>query len=120
MGMVPWVEFFLAGVAESATEACGQVEGLAALRDRLRHRFQAARSSALLLKLVDALFRVPATSIGRAAELLKVTPAAASYNIKKLVEAGVLREVTGRTRNRLYLADEVIGFIAGRVPPPAS
>jgi len=40
--------------------------------------------------------------------LLDVTPAAASANLRKLVEARILVEVTGRRRGQRYLARELI------------
>ncbi len=114
----PWIAFFLEAVIHGAEEASGQVEGLMALRSAWQERFQSARSSALLLKLLDHLFQRPAVTIGRVAKLLRVTPAAASANIKKLVEAGVLREITGRTRNQVFLAQDILDFIGGKGARP--
>lgn len=84
---------------------------LLGLRDRWQQQFQSARSSALLLKLIDHLFKVPSTTIGRAAELLKVTPAAASHNIGKLVEAGILLERTGRQRGQVFVAMDILRIV---------
>jgi len=59
--------------------------------------------------LVDALFARPSVGLALAAVLLGgVTPAAASANVRKLVEAGVLREVTGRKRDQRFVASEII------------
>ncbi|HQZ39315.1 MAG TPA: ArsR family transcriptional regulator, partial [Vicinamibacterales bacterium] len=71
----------------------------------------APRSSGLLATLIDELFRVPSITIGQTAKLLGVTPAAASYNLKKLVDLGIVAEATGRTRNRIYIAREILGFL---------
>lgn len=105
-----WVQFFLEGVIESANEAVQQVEGLLTLRDRYHKQFQAARSSALLQRLIDELFQSPAITIGRAAKLLHVTPAAASYNIGKLQASGMLTEATGRRKNKIFIATEILAF----------
>jgi len=107
----PWVEFFLLGVVESANEAVRQAESLLALRDRYHRQFQAARSSALLQRLIDELLLRPAITIGRASKVLKVTPAAASHNISKLVDAGILKEVTGRKRNMTFIATGIVAFM---------
>lgn len=114
-----WLRFFLESVAETADEALRLVETLDALRAAWYSRFQSARSSALLLKLVDSLFVRPATSIGETTKLLGVTPASASANIAKLVDAGILREITGRTRDRVYLAQAIIDVVSDRGTPPA-
>ncbi len=106
-----WIGFFLRGVEESAREATEQAEGLLKLRDRYHQQFQSARSSALLLKLIDELFRTPSITIKRAATVLGVTEAAASYNIGKLVDAKILVERTGRVRNQRFIAPEILTFI---------
>lgn len=116
---LPWVGFFLEAVAESAAHASAQVDGLLALRDRWHARLQAMRSSALLLKLVDSLFQTPALSVGQTATLLGVTHAAASANVRKLVDAGILTEVTGRQRGRVFLAPEILRYVRGEVPSAA-
>jgi Fic family protein len=115
-----WIRFFLEAVAESAERAAEQVEGLLELRGRWHARFQAARSSALLLKLVDALFQTPGVTIAQAAALLGVTPAAATANVAKLVEAGILREITGRKRDRIFLAREILTFMSAGEPAPGA
>jgi cell filamentation protein, protein adenylyltransferase len=103
-----WVDFFLRGVAESATEAVSQADTLIALRERWRGEFEKARSSALLHKLIDRLFETPAIRIGDAQQLLRVTAASASANIKKLVEAGIIEERTGRKRDQVFVAMEIV------------
>jgi Fic family protein len=103
-----WVRFFLEAIGESAQAASARAQALVSLRRDYRTRLSSARSSALLLKLVDALFSLPAMTIRDAAKLLDVTPAAASANLRKLVDARILEEVTGRRREQRYLARELI------------
>lgn len=106
-----WVDFFLEAVIASANESRGQAQGLLALRSAYLERFRSARSSALLQKLVERLFESPVISISQTAGLLEVTPAAASSNLQKLVQAGIIQEVTGRKRNQLFLAGEIVNFM---------
>jgi Fic family protein len=106
-----WIDFFLRGVAESARESVDLAGTLLGLRDRWQQQFQAARSSALLLKLIDRLFQVPSITISRAAEVLKVTPAAAANNIGKLVAAGILKERTGRRRGQVFVAMDIVRIV---------
>ena len=108
------MEFFLRGVEESALESMAQAEALIALRERWHERFQSARSSALLLKLVDQLFKSPSITFGQAAKLLKVTDVTASSNVRKLVEAGILTERTGRKWGQVFVAMEIIALIGRR------
>lgn len=107
----PWLDFFLRGVVESARESVELAGTLLALRDTWQRHFHSARSSALLLKLIDRLFQTPSITLGRAAQVLKVTAAAASYNVSKLVEAGILVERTGRKRDQVFVAMDIVRIV---------
>ncbi len=102
-----WISFFLRGVADQARDAIVRAGKLLALREEFRGRLQTARTSALALRLLDQLFELPGLTVPFAANLLDVTPRAAQQNVDKLVRAGILREVTGRKRGRIYLAEGI-------------
>ena len=106
-----WISFFLQGVAEQSKDAIGRSEQLLALWQTYRATLQSARSSALQLQLVDELFSYPAITIGQAAKRLKVTQRSAQLNVEKLVRKGILLEGTGKKRNRVFMALEIIKII---------
>lgn len=108
---VSWIDFFLRGVYESASEANEQALGLLDLRQQYHRRVQKGRSSALLIRLIDELFQRPSITINQAAALLNVTGPAAANNVHRLVSEGILREVTGRKRNQVFVADEILSFM---------
>ena len=108
-----WVTYFLTAVEVQAQDAVTRAQRLQALRDEYRARVGTARSSALLGVLVDALFDTPALTIPGAQRLLGVTHRAASANIDKLVSAGIVDELPGRRRNRLFLAKQVLAVVQG-------
>jgi len=113
-----WILFFLSAVRHQALDAAGRAQRLQALRDDYRSRVATARSSALLGTLVDALFANPALTISGAARLLDVTPRAARLNIDKLVEAGVLTEVSGRVRYKVFVAHAIVAAVEGAAGHP--
>jgi Fic family protein len=115
-----WLVFFLEAVERQAADAVGRAHKLQLLRDDFRARVATARSSGLLGLLVDALFESPAMTIPQAVRLLGVTHRAARSNVEKLVRAGVLHEVGARSRNRLFLAGDVVRAVEGLPPGPAS
>ncbi len=106
-----WIKFFLRAVSVQARDAIGRSDRLLGLWQGYRERLQEARSSALLLQLVDNLFQLPVITNAVAAEKLSVTARSAQLNIDKLVQAGVLREATGNRRNRVDVADEVLQIV---------
>ena len=109
-----WVRFFLKGVEESATESLTQADVLLKLRERYHDRFRKARSFGILQQLIDNLFASPSTTMMATAKALKITPAAASANIRKLQQGGILREATGRKRDQVFVAPEILRFMGGR------
>ena len=103
-----WVRYFLLGIEQQSLDAVKRAERLLDLHQRYRNEMQSARSSALLLRLIDELFAHPVTTVAVAAEALKVTPRAARQNIEKLIAAGILKEASGRQRYQIFIATEIV------------
>jgi Fic family protein len=103
-----WLNFFLQGVAEQALDALTRARHMADLRERYRAQFQGERAAARLLQAVDLLFARPVLSVSQVSEALGVSFVSAQRYVNRLEQAGVLREVTGHARNRVYMADQVL------------
>ena len=118
-----WLRFFLDAVTAQSRATLTRAEQLRALRDDYRSRVTSPRSSSLVPVLIDGLFASPALTITQAQHLLGVTHRAASQNIDKLIQAGILEEVQTPRRTRLFLARgvlDVLGEPSGhRARPPA-
>jgi Fic family protein len=106
-----WVRFFLKDVQESGAESLEQTDALLQLRAKYHERFRTARSFGILQQMIDGLFASPSITMMMAAKRFKITPAAASANIRKLQQGRVLREVTGRKRDQVFVADEILRFM---------
>jgi Fic family protein len=115
-----WLAFFLAGVARQAQETVRRIQRVQDLRERYRAQVQGERASARLLQLVDALFARPVLTINQAAAALGVNYPIAQRHVERLEALGVLREITGRARNRAYRADAVLAAIAEPLPEEAA
>jgi len=107
-----WIDFFLVGVSEQARDASARAVKLQDLRTRLHEKFHAARSPALLLKLIDELFTSPYITFGRAQRVLGITPRGAGLNVLKLEDAGVLRRVPKTSRPILFVAPKILELIS--------
>jgi Fic family protein len=90
---IPWIQFFLRAVAESAEETIRVVERIQDLHKEYRERFQTARRSALMLRIIDLAFERPVMSVTGIAQALGITYAGASNNVKELLRSGVADEV---------------------------
>ena len=98
-----WVEFFLTGVIETANEAVETARQLLALfeEDRVRIR-TLGRSAASMLQVHDLLQRQPIVSIIPASRELKLTHPTVMKAIANLEKLGIVREISGRRRGRLF------------------
>jgi Fic family protein len=103
-----WVEFFLRGVAEQARDAVVRAKRLQDLQLAWRTKYQRARGAGLLLGIVDALFAVPVLTPRQVAGQLRVSHPAAMQALRRLEQDQILNEVSGKQRNRLYVAPAII------------
>ena len=107
---IPWIEFFLEGVATQARTAIVRINELLTLRDRYKAKWMAS-SLAGHSQADRPVIRRPAVTISGAARTLGISFRAAQTNIEKLEQDEILIEVTGKSRNRVYLASEIIRAI---------
>lgn len=107
-----WLAFFLTGIRDQSREAAQRVQALQALREKYYQLFTGNRDGARLNRLVDFLIGHPIVTIRQVEGGLKLTDyKIAQRYIVKLQEAGILREVTGKSRNRVFRADEILKVI---------
>jgi Fic family protein len=111
-----WLTFFLRGVGLQARDAVARARRMQELREQYRGKFQTARAVARLLQVVDLLFAQPVLTIRQVQTTLGVDFPAAQRYVHQLAEAGLLHEVTGKARNRVYRADEVLRAIEEPIP----
>jgi cell filamentation protein, protein adenylyltransferase len=96
-----WLRFFLRGVAETAIEANATAERIVELRESTRTSVM-EDTGANGLKLLSLLFRRPLVNVNRVSDELEVTFPTASRLVTHFEALGLLRELTGRTRSRLF------------------
>jgi Fic family protein len=103
-----WLLFFLKGIRSQALDAITRIERLGQLRAAYRERLRSERAAARLLQTLDVLFERPILNIRQLEAALNVPYRTAERYIERLEEIGILREVTGQARNRLYRVDEIL------------
>lgn len=109
-----WLGFFLRGVAEVAEDAASTAASLSKLiaADRLRVEALGRGGTTPLRVHRMASERVLLTA-GETARALGVTLPTAGKAIDKLVELGILEEITGRRRNRVFAYSDYLDILNG-------
>jgi len=115
----PWIAFYLEGVASVADDAVRKITELIALFERDRGRVNGSRSGSLYqrvavqsnLDLYEHLRGRIAVRIPEAAAALGTTKPTIARAIEVLVELGIAVEVTGKSRNRLWVYQEYLDVL---------
>lgn len=104
-----WLTFFLRGISRQAEEAFSRASELLDLRDEYRDTYQERSNSVSRLSM--EIFTQPYLTVNEAAELLDMTYRTANKAVSQLEDDGVLEEITGQSRNRVFRAREVFDII---------
>ena len=107
-----WIKFYLRGVYEisrQATEAAKAIMDLMANdRQRLAELGKAAPTA---LKLIDLLYKRPYVTISIVAKELSISSPAAAKAVNNLVGSDILKEVSGKKRDRIFLYETYLAII---------
>ena len=109
-----WIAFFLGCVCEAADDGVRVAQALHALVGRDRNRLVTHdRTTVAAVRLLEHLPSKPVLTVPKAAELLGLTPPPARKAIALLEGLGVLGEITGRQRGRVYAYHEYLDTLTG-------
>jgi len=106
-----WLTFFLRGVVTQGRDAVQRIRSLERLHARYREQLQSASTAARLLQVVDLLFERPVLQTRQVETALSINFSTAQRYLDRLLQEGILNEITGRARNRLYRADEILKIL---------
>ena len=106
-----WAKFFVRSIAAAAEDALAKIDGIRALQARYHKMVFETGRPTTAMRLIDELLARQAVDVRLAAEVLDVKPPTARRHVERLEELGILTEITGRGRDRIYVAKEVIDLI---------
>ncbi|RYG29163.1 Fic family protein [bacterium] len=103
-----WLKFFLRGVYEVAQEATETARYIVNLRERHRQLIvdQGGRSAGTMMRLLDQLFDHPVVTVSLVERLVGIKFPNANNLVKSFVSMGLLEEISGRERKRVFLYGE--------------
>jgi len=106
-----WIKFFLTGIIETAKSGIQTFDALMQLQQRIDHDLQSLGSRLVnAQKVVRNLYKHPIMRPERVSEVAEVSMPTAYKLLASLEDLGILTEVTGAERNRLYVFQEYLNL----------
>ena len=113
-----WVDFFMTGVSETAESAIQTAKSIIALFEADRRRIHLlGRGAGSALRVHQALIQKPVLSVAQAVQSTGLTFPAVIASLKRLREVGIVRELTGRARNRLFAYQQYVKILGKGTEP---
>lgn len=106
-----WVLFFATAIRDRAAATIATVDALVAFAARAAARCRAARVRGLALDVAEALIARPVLTPRGVQRHYGVAYHTANAALAKLAEFGLVREATGGTYARVFIADEVMDVL---------
>ena len=102
--LLHWIKFFLSGIEETAIKGRRVFSEIIKLRARVEENiFRMGKRSATAKTLLEKLFRHPIVRVSDVEKLLSMSTPSSNALIKAFCEADILKEVTNRTRRRVFI-----------------
>lgn len=102
--LVQWFRFFLVGVIETAKSSTATFDNILKLQKKVESQLQTLGSrTANAQKVMHKLYQRPVINAARVGKAAGVSPASAYKLIADLEKLGILKEITGGKRGKLYV-----------------
>ena len=115
-----WIKFFLTGVAETANQATNTAQTILALFDKDRATISASgKSTASILAVHTHMQRHPVTGTARIKEACSISLPTVLRSLATLESLGIVKEVTGKGRHKLFVYDAYLNILNQGTEPLA-
>lgn len=106
-----WIRFFLTALTDQSLKTQVTVLEIIALHNNLKNKIIAI-NSAYAINLLDIIFTNPIISFASIKKRLKTKSYQTIFNLlTKFVKIGILKEVSGKRRNRIYVFQELLDIL---------
>jgi Fic family protein len=109
-----WLRFFAEGVRVTAATAVETARDIVRMFERDRKRIQElpGRGTGSFIQIHQAMQERPIADLNLLVEKTKLSAPTITKTLASLCATGILREVTGKKRNRVYAYDEYLKLLA--------
>ncbi|MDH2924704.1 Fic family protein [Nicoletella semolina] len=109
--LLHWVLFFLNGVEETAKKGCQTFRQILVLRQEMQAAVMAMGKRAEMAdSLLKLLYTQPVQTAQSVEQILDISPSTANTLLKEFEKAGILQEITGNKRSRMYAMIRYLGI----------
>ena len=110
--LMHWLKYFLTGMDETARQSSNTLSDILKLKEQLENamRNAAGRRTQSALILLTHLFKEPFISVRQAEEICDLSKKAANDLVSLFVQQGILKEISGKTRYRLFLFESYLNL----------
>ncbi len=107
-----WLTFFLDGIRLTATDAVSTAQRITRIfQEDHDHIVKARRLAKSALRVHDALKARPVLSLSAVCNHTKLSFPTVTSAMDLLVQHGIAREITGKSRNRLFIYDQYLAIL---------
>jgi Fic family protein len=106
-----WITFFCEALSAQAQDAETRIRELLAWRDDTTEMLRERKVKGVALDITAKLIEFPSLTVKAEADAHSVSVQAANNAVSRLVEFGVLEEVTGKSYNRVFQAPAVLQIL---------
>lgn len=107
-----WLKFFLTGIIQTASIALDTLKQVTELKANIEKEkiMSMGKRSKTALELLHYLFKKPVVNVREVQEKTNLSAKAANDLIKVFLNEGILREITGFQRNRIFVFDKYMNL----------
>ena len=111
-----WLRFFLVAVAQTAQKGKETFEKIIKLRNRCESKImEFGRRAKTGQELLKCLYSNPIMNANQISQRLHLSHQSASALVRSFEECGILKEITGFKRNRLFVFSDYLNLFSDRV-----
>jgi Fic family protein len=109
----PWITFFCEGIWAQSVSTMERVEKLLDYQEELRELVRSKNIRGVAARIAEDLVGNPMIQPTWAAKHYAVSYQAANKGIQRLLDEGVLEEMTGRSYGRIFASPRVLVLVQG-------
>ena len=109
-----WFKFFLSGVIETAKNGVHTFNQILQLKSRIENSVnENSKRNSQIIRVLDSLYVKPLTNAKMIAQQAEVSNVTAYKIVEEMQQMGILKEITGDQRGKVYLFVEYIQLFSG-------